>query len=553
MKLLSAGTFLVTVFLLTTSNTDPVNVTKLFVLGGVGVSGLFMSVVFGRKYLWENFKSPLLAAALILLSIISSTIFSGAPIEQTIYGTYGRNTGALTYVLFTFIFICSLLVGNKAYIKKIVYAFFAAGLLNIVYCGWVLLFGDFVGWNNQYGKILGLFGNPDFISAFLGMFIAASSAYILSNESRVLVRVGLSIASIIAFFEIVKSHAIQGIVVTVGGIAVSLFYLIVTRYKNNFASLAYLLLVLILGGLAILGSLQKGPLSFVYKRSVSLRGSYWRAGIGMGTENPLTGVGLDTYGDWYRRTRPPVALIDMPGVNVMSNVSHNVFIDFFASGGFPMALSYVFLTALGFLAAVRITRKLTKFDPIFVGLVSAWLCYEVQSIISINQIGLAVWGWLFTGLLIGYERVTANPSNQTLRMEKLGHKVNAQVVTPGLVIGVGVMAGLLLAFPPINADAKWFSATNSRQLVNIESALKPSLFNPASSYKYSIAVNLLQSSNLSDLALKYARVAVRFNSDHFDSWKQLYLLQNSTAEEKSEALANMKRLDPLNPDVTSTK
>jgi hypothetical protein len=196
---------------------------------------------------------------------------------------------------------------------------------------------------------------------------------------------------------------------------------------------------------------------------------------------------------------------------------------------------------------------LTKFDPIFVALFSTWACYEVQSIISINQIGLAVWGWLFTGLLIAYERITANTLEQVPFREKSSLKVKAQVLTPGLVIGLGFMAGLLIAFPPFNADAKWFSATNSRNLANIESALEPSFLNPANSYKYSIAVNLLQSSNLSDLALKYARISVKFNPNHFDSWKQLYLLQNSTEEEKSKALINMKRLDPLNPDVTSTK
>ena len=553
MKLLAVGAFVVTVFLLTTSNSDPVNVTKLFVLGGVGVAALSISAIFGRRHLWANFRIPIFAASLMIITIINSTIFSYAPVEQTFYGTYGRNTGALTYILCTFLFISSLLVGNPRYSEKVIYSFFAAGAINILYCAWVLFFGDFIGWNNQYGNILGLFGNPDFISAFLGMFIAAASAYIVAGETSLITRLLLGAGSLAAFFEILKSHAIQGIVVTLGGIAITLFYLIHSKYRKKILDLSYLSAIFVVGVLGVLGTLQKGPLSFVYKRSVSLRGSYWHAGIEMGAKRPFTGVGLDTYGDWYRRTRPPVALVDMPGVNVMSNVSHNVFIDFFASGVFPMLLSYLFLTALGLVSAAKVTIRLTKFDPLFVALFATWLCYQVQSIISINQIGLVIWGWLFTGLLISYERATANPSTQSFLNRKTSSKVKTQVVTPGLVIGVGFMFGLLIALPPISADAKWFSATNSRNLANIESALKPSLFNPANSYKYSIAVNLLQSSNLPDLALKYARIAVKFNPDHFDSWKQLYLLQNSSLEEKSKALANMKRLDPLNPDVTSTK
>jgi cytochrome c-type biogenesis protein CcmH/NrfG len=69
------------------------------------------------------------------------------------------------------------------------------------------------------------------------------------------------------------------------------------------------------------------------------------------------------------------------------------------------------------------------------------------------------------------------------------------------------------------------------------------------SYKYANAVQLLESSKLNDLALKYAKVAVDFNPNHFDSWKLLYFVTNSSAEDKALALENMKRLDPNNPNV----
>jgi hypothetical protein len=47
--------------------------------------------------------------------------------------------------------------------------------------------------------------------------------------------------------------------------------------------------------------------------------------------------------------------------------------------------------------------------------------------------------------------------------------------------------------------------------------------------------------------------AVAWNPESFDLWKTLYLIRNSSAQEKELALDNMKRLDPLNPDVTSIK
>ena len=66
---------------------------------------------------------------------------------------------------------------------------------------------------------------------------------------------------------------------------------------------------------------------------------------------------------------------------------------------------------------------------------------------------------------------------------------------------------------------------------------------------YLNAVQLLEVSKLYDLAYKYALAAIEFNPNNFDAWKVLYLITNSTAEDKARAMENMKRLDPNNPNV----
>jgi O-antigen ligase len=554
---LSFGTFFVTVFLLANTNTDPVNVTKLFALGGVSVAVLGISVTFGRKILLSRFKSILMAIAVFDLTMIFASVSSSAPFSQNYFGAFGRNNGLLTYALLSAITISSLLISRVESFETVLYGLFAAGLLNIVYCGWVLAFGDFIPWNNPYGNILGLFGNPDFISAFLGMFIAGSLAFIATAKTGFVYRIILAATSVLALYEIIRSHAIQGLVVTAGGFAIVGFYFVRSRFKPQLIAYGYAAIVGVFGLVAVFGTLQKGPLSFVYKRSVSLRGSYWHTGIEMGNSHPLTGVGLDTYGDWYRRARPPVALIDTPGINTLSNVAHNVVIDFFASGGFPLLLSYLAILAFGIIAIIRVTARKREYDRVFVGLTAVWLCYEVQSFISINQIGLAIWGWLFTGLLVGYERSTRNEvqsADSSKGQPARGRgKVQANVVSPQLVAGIGMVVGLLIALPPLSADSKWYNATRSHDAAKVEAALVPSYFNPADSYRYAQAVNLFQSSNLPDLAHKYAVIAIKFNPDYFDAWKLFYLLPNATAEEKAAALSNMKRLDPKNPDVTATQ
>jgi len=363
----------------------------------------------------------------------------------------------------------------------------------------------------------------------------------------------------ITLFEIVMSRAIQGLVVTAGGLAlIGLLFLWSKKVKPIWTTL-YLIGFLVLATLSILGALQRGPFSFIYKRSVSLRGTYWESGVEMGMRKPFTGVGMDAYGDWYRRARPPRALTDTPGIETVTNAAHNVFLDLFAYGGFPLLLSYLFILSLGLRSIIQFLRRRYSYDATFVTIAVVWVCYQVQSIISINQIGLAVWGWVLTGALISYERVSQSigqteenkPVVKGKKYQNLRSSENP--VSSGLVAGIGLAIGLIVALPPLTADNKWWTALQSRNLEKLEASLSPSYFNPSNSQKYAQAVNLLLSSGLPDLALKYARESVAFNREDFTAWLQLYSLQNTPAEEKAIALANMKRLDPLNPDVTAPR
>ena len=554
-NLLMIGPLLVSIFLLSATHTDPVNVTKLFILGGVGMGALSIFVTRGIQTAWQAFKMPLLVVFGFEILLVANLFTSNAPFTQNFYGVYGRNNGVLTYLLFSFILLAALLLTQRESFKKVVYSFLATGLINIVYCLWVLSFGDFIGWDNPYKSILGLLGNPDFISALLGMFIAGSLSLILSNEFPVNFRVFFAIAGALAFYEIMKSHAIQGLVVSVGSIGLVALFKIRARFESKFVLVTFVVISAIIGLFAVLGTLQRGPLDFLYKRSVSLRGSYWHAGLSMGWKNPFTGVGLDTYGDWYRRTRPPVALIDTPGINTVSNVAHNVVIDFFASGGFPLLISYVAILLLGAGAILRFIIRNKAYDPIFVSIASIWTCYQVQSFISINQIGLAIWGWVFTGLLLGYEMSSRTKNNFDIsapnRDQIKKNLGSGNPISSNLIVGIGISIGLLVAAPPFLADSKWFLALNSRSVTNVEDALSSSLFNPSDSAKYFQAVNVFQTSNLPDQARKYALKAVKYNPDYFDAWKILFHLPNTTKLEKLDALKNMKRLDPNNPDVSA--
>ena len=555
-RILGIGSVFVAIIVVTGTVTDPVNVTKLFALGGVAAGSFAVVLAFGARELWQSSKALVVLVGLFLLASINAIVNSSGPLTQNIYGTYGRNTAFVTYLLLVFVILSAVVLRSNKSFTTLIFGLFVAGVANVLYCGWVILFGDFIPWNNPYGNILGTFGNPNFIGAFLGLFAASLVAYSFKSGLHIGLRIVSVVIFIISIIEIVDSKAIQGQVLVAAGLAIVGFYLVRSQLESALFQLGYVVIVAICGVFALLGALQIGPLKFIYKTSVSLRGEYWQAGWNMGMDHPWTGVGFDTYGDWYRRARDTQALV-LPGPDIVTNAAHNVPFDVFAFGGWPLFVAYLGILALSVFAIIRVTFRTRTYDPIFVTLTTAWVCYQLQSVISINQIGLAVWGWLFGGALIAYEIATRPAKDHEDRTNSTAPK-GRQVIRPKqsetifsstLIAGVAAVIGVLIASPPYSADSKWRNALASQNVAKVEEALTPSYLNPMNSYKYASAVQLLENSKLYDLALKYAKIGVEFNPDHFDSWRILYSITNSSEADKELALSNMKRLDPNNSNV----
>jgi hypothetical protein len=557
-RVLGIGSGFVAILVITGTVTDPVNVTKLFALGGVAVAAVAVLLAFGLQELWASSKVLVVFVGLFLIASLNTIINSAAPLTQNLYGAYGRNTAFIAYLLLVSVTLSVAVLRRENSFKYLIWGLFGAGIINVVYCTWVIAFGEFIPWNNPYGNILGTFGNPNFIGAFLGLFAASVVAYSLKQGTSVALRIGVLVTFLITVYAIIDSNAIQGRVVVAAGLGIVGFYLVRSKFEAIIVQVVYVVFISVAGTFALLGALQIGPLTkYIYKTSVSLRGEYWQAGWNMGSDHPLTGVGFDTYGDWYRRARDTQALI-LPGPNTTTNAAHNVPFDVFAFGGWPLFIVYLAILSLSVIAIVKVTARAKKYDAIFVTLTTAWACYQLQSIISINQIGLAIWGWLFGGALIAYEAAT-RPKKESEGIEAVKGKPaparsgkgkpSETIFGSTLLAGIGAVVGLLIAVPPYSADAKWRGALASQNALKVEEALVPGYLNPQNSYKYANAVQLLESSKLYDLAYKYAQIGVEFNSDSFDAWKVLYLITKSNPEDKARALENMKRLDPNNPNV----
>lgn len=554
-KYLYIGSFLTTIFVISNIVTDPVNVTKHFLLGATAFGAVAAGGIKGIKLSWVNSRTYIVFTLLFIGFMVSAVLNSKSPLAQNIYGTYGRNTGFIAYLSLTLTAISATAVRQKGNFEKLLYGLFAAGFVNVFYCLWAWIFGDFIGWSNVYNTILGTFGNPNFIGAFLGIFVSVLFAYIVAPGTKTIFRIVSIITIFIGFFEIKHSHAVQGIAVTAAGFSVVVFFLLRDHFKNWVVPFAYSAFVAILGFVALMGALQKGPLaSYIYKTSVSLRGEYWKAGINMAEKFPFTGVGMDSYGDWFRRLRDDSALI-MPGPNTVSNAAHNVNIDILAYGGFPLFICYLALITITLISIIKLTLRIKKYDAIFVALTTGWLCYQIQAAISINQIGLAIWGWLFSGAIIAYEIATRNSASEEIIIsgKKAPNKnikaKSTEVFSPQLLGGIGMVIGMLLAVPPLSADMAWRTALKESSVEAATRSLEPGYLRPSNSYRISMGAYLFEQNKLYDLAYKYAKASVDFNPASFDAWKMLYYATNTPQKEKDFALSQMKLLDPKNPDV----
>ena len=118
-----------------------------------------------------------------------------------------------------------------------------------------------------------------------------------------------------------------------------------------------------------------------------------------------------------------------------------------------------------------------------------------------------------------------------------------------LVAGLFSVLGLILSVPPLSADIKWRAAQVSQDVVKVEATLQGSYLNPHSTYRYINTVGVFESNGLFELAHKYALIAVEYNPESFESWRNLSLLKLATQAEKDIAFQNMKRLDPFNQTI----
>ena len=376
-------------------------------------------------------------------------------------------------------------------------------------------------------------------------------AFCFKKQTSIIYRALAGFGILVSLMLIIRSKSQQGLIVLGLGMALVIFIFFLSFGSKNrkLILISYGSLTSVVGLLTVLGTLKIGPLGeILYKLSVRQRGYYWNAAIEMIKSNPINGVGLDSYGDWYFGVRSAGAALNTP--KVTSNSAHSVFLDIGSNGGIPLLAIYIGLVALTLRSIFKYLRRNQEFNWAYAGLVSVWVGYQAQSVISINQLGLAIWGWLLMGLLIGIEvnsREKSNVNTQSVikgkGFSKISKKNNSSSSLAYISAALSLTIGLFIVFPVFLNDMNSRKSSSGR---SAEALIATVLKQPEDTERTIEAAQILARSNLLPQALQLVNHVIEINPRAYNAWE----LRLQITDPSSPDYQSIKdKLNFLNPRV----
>ena len=514
---------------------DAANPIKFFLI--TTFSAGFLVIFFLNLRVFKEFKKNIilwLALLFILLSVVL-TITNSHPLGQQLYGVKGRQTGLIFHLALCGLLIAGNIFASAEVLKKSIKLFIISGLLTGLY-GMIQVFDlDPIDWASNSGWISATLANPNFYSSFMGMLVCVMLPYIFSHTSFQ-VRIVLICGVITSIFLVIKTLSLQGLIVVLLGVIITLFFVIKVKTLSKKWLLSYVFFAFLGLIILLLDILQKVPWqSFLYKASVSARGDYWRAGIALIEKNPLTGVGFDGLRDQYGLVREEVSLTRGDAYDL--DASHNIFIDKGIAGGIPLLLIYILIIVTVLIAIRRLVLDFKVFDPAIVALISCWIAWLAQSIISIGNAGLSSWGWYLAGLITGLAAISKSPD---IKFSKIGSRFKLRQANKSYLIGV--MIGAIVAMPLQTREYRFIKSIERGDTTGLTNA---ALQFPQDLFRIGKAAEILKDNKIEKESIYLVRQGVENFPNSFSAWALLYTNPWATEEERKVARIKLIQLDPL--------
>lgn len=513
-------------------NVDALVIPKLILVFSCSLFFLPLLILNSRS-IYTHWRLRVLAilSFCFLIQLILVIITSPAPIEQEIFGKTGRGLGFLFEISILIMTLVAALVVEIRHIRLLILGLIISVSISSIYSIFQKFGYDIFDWYTRTNGVIGTLGNPNFQSALAALALVPSAIYF--GEKKMKFRL-LSISLCLVFiYTIYICQSTQGYLIAC--ISIITYSLLFLWYKKKFYFVGLFLMTLLGILISILGMLNIGPLSeILYKLSVRSRGEFFRTALRTANENPIFGVGLDSFGDYSQFYKSST---DFAGVNEFTDNAHNYLLQYAATGGYPLAIIYFCILILTLLSFIKLYRKIEKFDAKISAIFSVWMGFLAQALVSPGSIPIILWGALISGSIIGLATLDFEEKNL----------LNLNSVVLFKPIGYFLFFfGLVFTYPYFNSDRLQLKSLNTQDaILAIESAKSY----PESVLRYSrIGVKLLES-GLPEQALEVGRAAVKFNPNAISAWALILANSSAPIDERIIAQKQILRLDPHNSEI----
>lgn len=545
------GLAVITLYFQTNLN-DPFNSPKMWILAFVAAWLMGYTISFKRIIIINKSLKTLFY---ILVAFTSSALFTSIFTDfkyVAVFGDTQRRNGLVSYLSLAIVLFSSSIFVRVFNIKRLYTTTYFVGLITAIYAFMQTSGRDFVKWNNNYNAIIGTLGNPNFAAALMAVMGVLVFTSILITDFKIYIRVFAAALALVLLGLIYRSNARQGLLSYILGIG--LFLIIWLYIKNRKLGIAVATSGIIVFIFSVLGMLQIGPLErFLYKPSVSVRGHYWRTGIEMFKHEPLFGIGMDRYGAYFKEFREASYPLSY-GFDITSSNAHNTFIQFFATGGVFLGVSYLILNGYILKRAIFGLKNLSGNNQLFLaGIFSAWIAFHAQSLVSIDNIGISIWGWVLGGSIIGLSVSSITEVGED-RKQFLG-KQNDVNLSRVLISGTFGLVVIVLVAQLYRGEINTY---NARGIYNLDSiaaresykmlqlnSINSALNDP--SYSLNSAMNLAENGFINEGVEEITKLQIN-DPRNLDAITALALINESIGKlpESIEYRLKIAKLDPWN-------
>jgi O-antigen ligase len=542
------------------STLDPFNIPKLAVLliGAAVLIGLLGGYA---KAWWSRRESSLVGTVgLFVLGLTAAAIASDQNLYRTLWGAWARNDGWLAYVSLAVVLLAVAVAFRGGVARYGLYTLTFVGLCEVIYATLQTFGRDPVSWNSGYNPIIGTVGNPNFASALLGISAVAMCWVALEPSHDLSLRIGNALIALIAVWLTIRSDSIQGTLAFGAGLAMLLGgWLSLPDRRESLRRLLwpYVGVAGLSAFVGVMGLAGTGPLgSILHSQNLINRTYYWRAGWRMFLRDPLFGIGLDSFGDWYRIVRLPEQ-VAATGIQTSSNAAHSIVFQMLATGGLAFFGTYLLLQVLVVWRAVVAFRS--GENRLLVSAVfGAWLAFLLQSLFSIDQLGLTVWGWVIGGLVIGVSYAPkARPAANKVKGRAVKQQDAAGAMLPLTAATVLGMGAILWVSSPLSYDSGIRNAvsysvdnTQTSQVTAVTQAVLAAVDGAQDPYWRTQAIGKLYAISAVDEGIKLAEESAQMFPNDMQIWNLVAIAYEQTGRAKLAVPARQRtvELDPLNTD-----